>query len=599
MAHRTNPRSRPTPIRLRRSLAVLLSFVALSPAALGAQAQWTDADTRRVLDNTKELTLSPDLSALSPAEHQVVTNLLEAGRILQDLYEDQRHPDAAWARENLVDGTPEAQLYRLFQGPIGTNGQNRRAAFMPVRPEMPGKNVYPLAMTRAELDGYLTAHPEARASLLAPRTVVRRATAENLDRDLSALSSHPGLLVLHADLQGRLQALRRAPSDDVLYSVPYAVAYADRLQRVAALLRESAEVVQSDDPDFAAYLRLRSLDLQSSNYEGGDAAWVSGRFNNLNAQIGSYETYDDALYGVKAFYALSLLVRDRERSDALADALTDIQSVEDALPYDRTKRVRSRIPVGIYNVVADFGQARGLNTATILPNDADHARKYGRTILLRYNIMTQPDLFAGARNRFCAAVARNFCDDLTMDGNFQRTLWHEIGHYLGVDHTVDGRTLDEALASYSNLYEEMKADLVALFTADKLHEDGFYSDDELRAVYAAGILRVLQTVEPRRDQPYQTMQLMQWNWYLEHGLLTLNDGRLSIHYDRYHDAVESMLREVLAIQSAGDVGRAETFIDRWTRWDPDLHGAVARAMSNAPGGGYRLVRYSALEPVGR
>lgn len=595
MPHRRHPGRAPIATPLRQSLSALLLLVSLLPAAVGAQAQWTDADTRRVVENTKELTLSPDLSALSDAEHQVVENLLEAGRVFQELYEDQLHPDAAWARENIVEGTPEALLYRLFESPVGTNGRNQRAAFMPVRPEMPGKNVYPLAMTRAELDAYLSAHADARISLLAPRTVVRRATAENLDKDLAALATHPGLAGLHADLPGRLQALRASPSTDVLYAVPYGVAYADRLQRVAQLLRESADVIQDEDHDFAAYLRLRSLDLQSSNYEGGDAAWVSGRFNNLNAQIGSYETYDDALYGVKAFYSLSLLVRDRERSAALAEALTDIQSVEDALPYNRTKRVRSRIPVGIYNVVADFGQARGLNTATILPNDADHARKYGRTILLRYNIMTQPELFDGARNRFCAAVAERFCDDLTMDGNFQRTLWHEIGHYLGVDYTEDGRTLDEALASYSNLYEEMKADLVALFTAEKLHDDGFYSDDELRAVYAAGILRVLRTVEPRRDQPYQTMQLMQWNWYLEHALLTENDGRLSIDYERYHDAVESMLREVLAIQSAGDVRRAEAFVDRWTRWSPNLHGVIAQAMANAPGGGYRLVRYEALE----
>jgi hypothetical protein len=596
MLERSHSGRRQAVARVRRAVwaHVLLAWLLL-PGVLTAQARWTDADTRRVVDNTRELTLAPDLSGLSPAEHQVVSNLLEAGRIMQDLYEDQLHPDAARVRASLVAGSPQALLYRLFEGPIGTNGQNERAPFVPARPEMPGKNVYPWAMTRAELDAYLAAHPEARASILAPRSVVRRATAENLDGDLGTLAAHPGLLVLHADLQGRLQALRASPSEDVLYAVPYAVAYADRLGRVATLLRASADTVEEEDPDLASYLRLRSLDLQSSNYEGGDAAWVSGRFNHLNAQIGSYETYDDALYGVKAFYSLSLLVRDRERSDQLDAALTDIQSVEDALPYDHHKQVRSHIPVGVYNVVADFGQARGLNTASILPNDADHARKYGRTILLRYNIMTQPQLFEVSRNRFCAAVADKFCDDLTMDGSFQRTLWHEIGHYLGVDHTDDGRTLDQALGSVSNLYEEMKADLVSLFTAARLHDDGFYSDDELRAFYAAGILRVLQGVEPRPDEPYQTMELMQWNWYLEHDVLLFRDGRLSINYDRYHDAVEAMLREVLAIQSAGDVERAQAFIDRWTRWDPNLHGVIARAVGSAPGGGYYLVKYAALD----
>jgi hypothetical protein len=182
-----------------------------------------------------------------------------------------------------------------------------------------------------------------------------------------------------------------------------------------------------------------------------------------------------------------------------------------------------------------------------------------------------------------------------MDGNFQRTLWHEIGHYLGVDRTEDGRDLDEALASMSNLYEEMKADLVSLFAARGLHADGYYSDAELRAVYAGGVLRVLQFGEPRRDQPYQTMQLMQWNWFLDQGLVTMERGRLAIHYDRYHEVVGSLLREVLAIQSSGDPARAEQFVDRWTEWRPDLHGAIAAAISAAPGGGYRLVRYAAVD----
>ena len=57
--------------------------------------------------------------------------------------------------------------------------------------------------------------------------------------------------------------------------------------------------------------------------------------------------------------------------------------------------------------------------------------------------------------------------DLTGDGNFQRTLWHEIGHYLGVDRDRQGRTLDVALEDYADAIEEMKADLVSLFAAQR------------------------------------------------------------------------------------------------------------------------------------
>ena len=585
------PSHRKIPVVLLLSLSAALAM----PRAGSTQAEWTEADTRRIVDNVSELRLDPDLSHLGAGERTVVANLLEAGKIFQELYEDQNHPDAIWARARVRPDSDEAILYRLYQGPVGTNGSNQRAPFLAVRPERPGRNVYPLDLMAGGLDAYISAHPAERAELLDVRTVVRRATEANLLADRATLEANPWLKVLHADFAARVEALEDGPADDVFYAAPYAVAYAGRLLRVRQLLTEAADAVAQEDRDLAAYLRLRADDVLTSNYEAGDAAWVSGRFADLNAQIGSYETYDDALYGVKAFFSLSLLARDRARSDELAAALTDIQAIENALPYSRPKTVRSQIPVGVYNVVADFGQARGTNTATILPNDADHARKYGRTILLRYNIMTAPELFEGARSRFCAAVAESHCDELSMAGNFQRTLWHEIGHYLGVDRTGDGRALEDALGTVSNLYEEMKADLVSLFSADRLHDGGHYGDRELRELYAGGILRVLQAGQPRRDQPYQTMQLMQWNWYLARELLTLENGRLRIHYDRYPDAVESLLREVLAVQASGDPARADAFIDEWTAWDPELHGVVASAIRGAAGGGrVWLVRYGAL-----
>ena len=76
--------------------------------------------------------------------------------------------------------------------------------------------------------------------------------------------------------------------------------------------------------------------------------------------------------------------------------------------------------------------------------------------------------------------------ELTPDGDYYRTLWHEIGHYLGADATADGRTLTVALADDHDLLEEMKADLVSLFVADALRARGYYDDAGLRSVQAAG-----------------------------------------------------------------------------------------------------------------
>src|SRR6201999_791283 len=117
-------------------------------------------------------------------------------------------------------------------------------------------------------------------------------------------------------------------------AVPYSVVYADELMRAHTLLNEAADALKKTDTEFARYLRNRARDLLSDDYESGDAAWVTGHFKNLNAQIGSYETYDDELYGVKTFFAFSLLSTRQQETNALRQAMKGLQAMEDSLPYE-------------------------------------------------------------------------------------------------------------------------------------------------------------------------------------------------------------------------------------------------------------------------
>jgi hypothetical protein len=591
-----------------RSLPLLLALLlAPAPALHAAETGnwWTLEQADEILARTRRVELAPDLAGLSPAARAAADRLLEAGAILHELYEESRHREAPAARERLatLPVTPAhraalADLFYLFRGPIATTLDNERVPFLPVAPQPAGRNVYPWNVDRDRLAAWLAGDPARRSALLGVRTVVRATTADNLARDRAVLDAHPLLDGLHAGLRARLDELAAASSPDPFYALPYSVRWPDRTLRVHDLLEDAAAAIAAEDPDFADYLRLRALDLLTDDYEAGDAAWVSGDYGSLNAQIGSYETYDDALYGVKSFYSLSLLARDAARSDELAAAIGGIQAIQDGLPQAGERRVRERFPVGVYNVIADFGQARGANTATILPNEADHTRKYGRTILLRYNIMTHPELFADSLAVYRAAVDPAFADDLTMDGNFYRTLWHEVGHYLGVAETDDGRTLDTALAPWGDLLEELKADLVSLHTVTRLAERDLMAEATLRSVRASGVRRVLLRVRPRRDQPYGMMQLMQMNFFLEQGLLDrdADAGRLRIDYDRYQAVVEDMLGRVLALQAAGDPAAVEAFIDRYGGWEEDLHERLAERLRAATPYRFRMVRYRALAP---
>ena len=270
---------------------------------------WPREKTQPIIEKTQTIRLTPDLSRLSEGERKAVAKLLEVGKIFQQLYEQQRHAQARSSYQKLWDlhmrvGNPEPTqnlltLYRLFQGPIATTLENKREPFLPVEPIVPGKNMYPWGVKKEEIESFLAAHPDKRAAIMDLRSMVRRTTLENLRNDLAKLVKYPVLDTLHPGLRTELSDLTaaqlrkgsraRVPQMQ-FYAVPYSVGYADELVKSHGLLNEAADALQKDDEEFAKFLRNRARDLLSDDYESGDAAWITGRFKKLNAQIGSYES---------------------------------------------------------------------------------------------------------------------------------------------------------------------------------------------------------------------------------------------------------------------------------------------------------------------
>lgn len=573
-----------------------------APELEGLSGFWTEAQVDVLLARSQDFDVEADLSSLDQGEREAVGYLLEVGAIFHELYEESRHAQASAIAAHLAGYEPRddeergqltalRRLYRISEGPIAYTLDNERIAFAPVDPGYePGRNVYPAGTDRESLEAFVAAHPEM-PELTAVRTVVRRRSEAQLNADRAVFEANRWLAPLHPGLAARL---RGDADDEAYYAVPYSLAYAEQMLLASGLLHRAAGAVRGTDGDLADYFEQRGRDLLTNDYEAGDAAWVSGEFNHLNAQLGAYETYDDHLLGQKAFFSTSILVRNASASDELGRAVARLGEFDAALPGGPYGGVRSRIPIGIYDVVADFGQSRGGNTASILPNEQHITAKYGRTILLRRNIMTNARFLAAAQARFRAAVADAHEQDLGGRGSFDRTVWHEVGHYLGPKTSDDGRTVTEALGSWHNHIEEMKADLVSAWLMPRLVEAEVLDEERRRHAYAAGILRVLVTTQPPRTSAYRTMMLMQQNWFLEHGVLRLEEGQLHIDYERFPAAVESMLIEVLQLQQRGDRSAVEAFIERWARWDTEVQGVIGAHLEGvAPR--YWVPHYAALE----
>jgi hypothetical protein len=546
-----------------------------------------------------DIPIDASIAGLTEGEREAVTELMAVGELFHRLYEDLRHPDAAAVRAHFATAALEGEaathldvlreLYDLFRGPVAYVPGTGRVLLAPVTPYAPTRNLYPEGTTAEGLTAYAEAHPEV-PGLLEVRTYVRRRTEANLAADLATLDAHPVLDVLHPGLRGQLAG---EADPEGYYAVPYSVAFPDVHLEASARLSRAAALVRGDDAPLADYFEQRARDLLTDDYEAGDALWVSIRPERLNAQVGAYETYDDNLLGVRAMPSVSILVRRGDATETIDRAVAHLPDFEAALPGGASGPVRTSIPVGVFDVYADYGQARGANTASILPNEARIVRRFGRTILIRGNILLHEVTRAEQAARFRAATHDAHADDLGERGAFHRTVFHEVGHYLGPKRTRDGRRLDEALGNLQNLFEEMKADLVSLWLLPRLEELGILTAEEVRHAYASGILRVALSSEPPESASYGRMQLMQQNVFLERGVLRFEDGRWHIDYGAFPQVVAGLLAEVFEVQRAGDREAAEAMVARLTTWDPAIQGVVAARVAEA-GSTYRRVVYAAL-----
>ena len=249
---------------------------------------------------------------------------------------------------------------------------------------------------------------------------------------------------------------------------------------------------------------------------------MTGRFGRLNAQIGAYETYDDALFGVKAFHGGEPAARDEEATAELRRALGGLQALEDALPYaaaqararghpGRRLRGHRRLRPGARDEHRHHPAQRAAALAPLRPHHP-----------LRENIMKHP---RPLRRATCACGARRWRRRTRATSAARATSSARCGTRSattsGVERDSEGRTLDVALQEYADALEEMKSDLVSLFALLRLGAQGAAAGGAgrgaLRAVQASGIRRTLQNNRPRKDQPYQLMQLVQFNWFRSAG----------------------------------------------------------------------------------
>src|SRR5437016_1009472 len=133
------------------------------------------ADLEQRLAKWRAVKMPLDTSGLSARETQTVNKLVDACRHLENAFWRQSDPEGLELYLSLSKSGRDRDLRRFLfinGGRFDLIDENK--PFVGTEPMAPGRGLYPKDVTREELEHYVALHPEKKAEIYSPYTVVRR-----------------------------------------------------------------------------------------------------------------------------------------------------------------------------------------------------------------------------------------------------------------------------------------------------------------------------------------------------------------------------------------------------------------------------------------
>jgi hypothetical protein len=495
----------------------------------------TNDEIMKRIKDFAEVKLTADLGKLSVNQRKMIPILIEVSGIMDDLFWQQAYGD----KEELLESidSEAAKKYALINyGPW--ERQNNNNPFIEGVGEKPaGAGFYPADMTKEEFKSFAA---DDKASLY---TIIKR------------------------------------NDDGGLVSVPYHVAYKDKLGRASELLLQAADL--AEDQGFKNYLKLRAEAFLTDNYFESDMAWMDMKTNKIDFVVGPVETYEDQLFGYKAAFEAYILIKDMEWSRRLERYSSFLPRLQKELPVD--EKYKSEAPgsssdLYVYDAIYYAGDCNaGAKTIAInLPNDEQvQLVKGSRKLQLKNSMKAKFDMIVVPIAK--ELIVEDQQKHITFDAFFANTMFHEAGHGLGIKNTINSNvTVREALKENYTAMEEGKADILSLFLINKLHEMGEIEND-LMDNYTTFLAGIFRSIRFGAASAHGTANLIRFNYFKEKGAFYRNEeGKYGVNFDELQKAVDSLSALIITIQGDGDYDKAKGIISKYGVIDDDLKTALMK-----------------------
>ena len=484
-----------------------------------------------------QVPLTADLSHLSDNQKQMLSKLIDASEIMDDLFWKQAFFGDKKAFLQQFSNEELKAFAAINYGPWDRlngdapylSGYGEKAA---------GAEFYPQDMTKAEF-----------------------AAAEFADKD------------------GLYSVVERTENGD-LTATPYSEKYQAELTKAAALLKEASEL--ADNETFANYLKLRAEALLSDDYYASDMAWMDMKTNPIELVIGPIETYEDQLYGYRAAFESYVLIKDMAWSERLAKYAQFLPELQEGLPVDEAYKQEtpgSDADLNAYDVIYYAGHSNaGSKTIAInLPNDERvQLAKGTRRLQLKNAMQAKFDHILKPISEVLIAPEQR--EHITFNAFFANTMFHEVAHGLGIKNTItDKGTVRAALKEHASALEEGKADILGLYMVQSLLEKGEITEGILEDYYVTFMAGIFRSVRFGASSAHGKANMIRFNYFATMGAFDRNeDGLYSVNMDKMSEAVSSLSELILTLQGNGDYdGVAELVADKGII-KPQLEADLAR-----------------------
>ncbi|HEY1262999.1 MAG TPA: Zn-dependent hydrolase [Terriglobales bacterium] len=534
---------------MNKLLAFLPVVLVVSSSAAQKKAAEAAPDLAQRLAKFRVVQMPYHSAGLSPREKQMVEKLVDACRYLEDIYWRQSDPEALDLYQSLAGKTSaeDERLRRLLWINASRFDQiDENKPFVGKAPMPPGRGFYPQGLTAEKIEQYVKEHPEKKAEIYSPYTVVRW-------------------------------------RGDELTGVPYHVAYRSFLEPAAADLREAAKL--SDDPAFANFLRLRADALLDDDYFKSDLAWLDLKDPKFDVIFAPYETYLDDLLGVKTSYGAAVLVRNAAESEKLKLFQKYVPDVQEALPLaaeDRPSKRGLQTPMEVMDAPYRAADLRHGYQAVAdnLPNDPRiHEQKGSKKIFFknfmdaRVNYIILPLAKLMMRPEQAAKASG--------EGYLYSTIMHEMAHGLGPAFARrNGARVDirEAIGPQYGGLEEAKADVVGMFGLQWLMEHGALAKSRSEEFYASYVAGLFRTMRFGTGEAHGQAEMMEFNYLFEKGAIKRDpSGKYNVVYARMPEAIAGLAKVLLEIEATGDRERAEAWFKKYDVMPAELTAALKKA----------------------